>query len=413
MKKTVLSLLCLAAFPALASDLPPEIEAMKAITNAPMVKESEAGVDMESANDAKFKSGPYEYNVLMTGDRRKDEALRQTLSEWSIQVARPIRLPGKAALDREIGKKGLSTAEIARGDSLHESAKSLLHLWFTWMREKLQETEWKNQVKLLSEEVAVVEKRVRAGDAPRLELNLARAAADQAKFSELQAEMREDVAARNLTVNYPEIVLPEKPDPSDPEPVSESLEYWKDKILASNHAIRLARSRAERALLLSKRSREDRIPDPTIGVNYSSEYGGSQKVVGGLVSFPLPGDFRKAGARSAAAAAEMALQREVDVRRKTEADISSNYIMAKASYNGWEKSREAADGMIRNAHLVSVAYALGEASLSDLLTARRLSIESQLASRLAQVDALETRYRLKVDAHMLWDFDEGKNTRQQ
>ena len=413
MKKTVLSLLCLAAFPALASDLPPEIEAMKAITNAPMVKESEAGVDMESANDAKFKSGPYEYNVLMTGDRRKDEALRQTLSEWSIQVARPIRLPGKAALDREIGKKGLSTAEIARGDSLHESAKSLLHLWFTWMREKLQETEWKNQVKLLSEEVAVVEKRVRAGDAPRLELNLARAAADQAKFSELQAEMREDVAARNLTVNYPEIVLPEKPDPSDPEPVSESLEYWKDKILASNHAIRLARSRAERALLLSKRSREDRIPDPTIGVNYSSEYGGSQKVVGGLVSFPLPGDFRKAGARSAAAAAEMALQREVDVRRKTEANISSNYIMAKASYNGWEKSREAADGMIRNAHLVSVAYALGEASLSDLLTARRLSIESQLASRLAQVDALETRYRLKVDAHMLWDFDEGKNTRQQ
>ncbi len=413
MKKSVLSLLCLAAFPAFATDLPPEIEAMKAITNAPLVKESEAGVDMESANDTKLRSGPYEYNVQMTGDRRKDEALRQTLSEWSIQLARPIRLPGKAALDREIGEKGISTAEIARGDSLHESAKSLLHLWFTWMREKLQETEWKNQVKLLSEEVAVVEKRVRAGDAPRLELNLARAAADQAKFAELQAEMRESVAARNLTVNYPEIALPEKPDPSNPTPVSESLDYWKGKILASNHAIRLAKSQAERALLLSRRSREDQIPDPTIGVNYSSEYGGSQKVVGGLISFPLPGDFRKAGAKSAAAAAEMALQREVDVRRKTEANISSNYIMAKASYNGWEKSREAADGMIRNAHLVSVAYALGEASLSDLLTARRLSIESQLASRLAQVDALETRYRLMVDAHMLWDYDEGKNTRQQ
>jgi outer membrane protein TolC len=51
------------------------------------------------------------------------------------------------------------------------------------------------------------------------------------------------------------------------------------------------------------------------------------------------------------------------------------------------------------------AYQLGEGSLSDLLTARRLANEAQLASRLAQLDALELRYRLLLDAHRLWDLD--------
>ncbi len=51
------------------------------------------------------------------------------------------------------------------------------------------------------------------------------------------------------------------------------------------------------------------------------------------------------------------------------------------------------------------AYQLGEGSLSDLLTARRLANEAQLASRLTQLDALELRYRLLLDAHRLWDLD--------
>ena len=412
MKKSAFSLLCLAAFQTAAADLPPTGEVKQALENTPLVRAAASGIAMEGANEDRMKAGPYEYSVQMTGDQRRDDVLRQTLNEWSLQVTRPVRLPGKAGLDREIGRQGVEAARIAHGDSLHEAARTLLRMWFGWVREKVQESEWNTQARLLEEEVAVVEKRVRAGDAPRLELNLARAAADQAKFSELQAEMKEKVAAKVLAANFPEIVLPGNADLGDPSPIDESMAFWSEKILVHNHAIKLAESQAEQARLLAKKSREDAVPDPTVGVNYSSEYGGSQRVMGGIISFPLPGSYRKATAASAAASAEMALQRAADARRKVEGEISANYITAKASYNGWEKSREAAMGMTRNAKLVSTAYALGEASLSELLAARRLSIESQLASRLAQVDALETHYRLMVDAHMLWDFDEGDNTRQ-
>ena len=51
------------------------------------------------------------------------------------------------------------------------------------------------------------------------------------------------------------------------------------------------------------------------------------------------------------------------------------------------------------------AYQLGEGNLNDLLTARRLANEAQLAARLLQLEALELRYRLLLDAHQLWDFD--------
>ena len=44
------------------------------------------------------------------------------------------------------------------------------------------------------------------------------------------------------------------------------------------------------------------------------------------------------------------------------------------------------------------ANEFGEGSLNDLLTARRLANEAQLAARLSQLDALELRYRLLLDA---------------
>lgn len=406
-------ILLLAAFlsiPVQAADLPPLHEVENALAHAPAVKEQAAGIDLQRNNNARLEAGPYEYTVQMTGDRRRDDSIRQTLNEWSLQVSRPIRLPGKKAIDEDIGRQDMVTARLAHGDAMHESAKRLLGLWFAWLREKFREKAWHNQAGLLEKQMKVVEKRLHAGDAPKLDLTLAKAAFDQAGFSELQAKMNAAIAARRLSFNFPEISLPDNPVLSEPRPLTESEKFWREKILSQNHAILLARSKEKKAELQASRSRADNLPDPTIGINYSSEYGGNQRVVGGILSFPLPGDYRRASADGAAAAAEMAMQRELDVRRQVEADVSSNYIMAEASYNEWTKSLDAAKGMVRNADLVSSAYALGEVNLAELLAARRLAIESQLASQLAQIDALDARYRLMIDAHLLWDFDE--NTRQ-
>lgn len=57
------------------------------------------------------------------------------------------------------------------------------------------------------------------------------------------------------------------------------------------------------------------------------------------------------------------------------------------------------------------AYRLGEGSLNDWLAARRLANEAQLAARLSQLEALELRYRLLLDAHRLWNPGEEKPLR--
>ena len=58
--------------------------------------------------------------------------------------------------------------------------------------------------------------------------------------------------------------------------------------------------------------------------------------------------------------------------------------------------------MRSNAELVAKAYSLGESSLPYSLSARRFALESSLAEILAQLDANEARYRLLLDAHLLW-----------
>jgi outer membrane protein TolC len=66
-----------------------------------------------------------------------------------------------------------------------------------------------------------------------------------------------------------------------------------------------------------------------------------------------------------------------------------------------------------NADLVARAYSLGESSLSDVLSARRLALESSLTATLMQLDANEARYRLLLDAHLLWPLEthDGENTK--
>jgi outer membrane protein, heavy metal efflux system len=57
-----------------------------------------------------------------------------------------------------------------------------------------------------------------------------------------------------------------------------------------------------------------------------------------------------------------------------------------------------------NARLVQRAHALGESDLQAVLLARRQAVEAALAALQARVDALRARYRLLVDAHLIWDL---------
>jgi outer membrane protein TolC len=158
--------------------------------------------------------------------------------------------------------------------------------------------------------------------------------------------------------------------------------------------------------LLAQRSRADQMPDPTVGLRYSNEMAGNEKVAGVYISIPLSFGHRSAVAEGVAQQAAIAADQEAFVKRRLEGDIYAAHTQAVKSFDTWQQAHEAALAIRSNAELVGKAYSLGESSLSDSLTARRFALESSLAENLAQLDANEARYRLLLDAHQLWPLDE-------
>ncbi|MFO1205275.1 MAG: TolC family protein [Burkholderiales bacterium] len=388
-------------------DLPPESQVLAALTQHPAVLAAEADVQFEEANRRRLKAGTYEFHVRAEVQNRHVllDPGSTNYAEYGVAVERPVRLPGKATLDEEIGSEGVEVARLTRGAAMHDTSRRLLQLWFAWLREHAAVQQWLEQVAVLQQQVAITSKRLRAGDAPRLELNLAAAAASQAEASALQARTRESIARTELEQTFPGLRAPQTVVFVEPQPVTQPFDYWRDRIVEYNHEIARAREEVKRRELLVSRARADQTPDPTLGVRYMNEFGGAEKIAGMFVSMPIPGEARAASSQAAVAQVSLATQQESAALRMVGAEMSATYHGAVGAFDAAGKAREAADAMTRNADLTGRAYQLGESSLNDVLVARRLALEAGLALRNARLQAQEARYRLLLDAHLLWPID--------
>lgn len=388
------------------TDLPPRPQVEAALRQHINVQTATTGILLEQGNRNKLESGSYEFNLRAGGAQRNISSTGQVLREWDVAIERPLRLFNKGSIDSDIGAESISRAEFALGDARHEAARALLHLWFNWQREQAQAGQWQQQVDILAQQVQMTEKRMLAGDAPRMELNQAEGALAQARVSLQQADMRARLAASELLRPFPELALPPQPVLATPQPVDQALAYWQERILSDNHELRVMQSDSRIQQLQAERSSADRLPDPTVGLRYSNEKEGDEKVTGVYVSVPLSFGLRGTQAQIARHQAEIAHQREAATKRRLEGDIYAAYTHAVNGYQIWQQADRAASSVQQNADLVARAYTLGESSLSDTLNARRFALESRLAATLAQLDANEARYRLLLDAHQLWPLDE-------
>jgi cobalt-zinc-cadmium efflux system outer membrane protein len=386
-------------------DLPPHALVDAALDSHIDVLNAEVGVQIEHANQRRWNSGNYEFNIRAGSAKRQITSTAQKLNEWDVAIERPVRLINKVLIDSDIGEESVIRANHALSDARHETGRTLLHLWFNWQREQAQAAQWKQQVDILKQQALTTEKRLAAGDAPRMELSQANAAVSQATVAWQQSKMRSELAGNELMRQFPVIVLPSKLTPSEPRPIPEKFEHWKQAILNHNHELEMVRSDKRIKQMLAQRGRADRLPDPTIGLRYSNEVGGAEKVAGVYVSVPLSFGLRSSHADNAEQQAEIAANRESMVTLRLESDIFTAHTQAVSSYQIWLQARDAAASIRQNAELVTRAYSLGESSLSDTLTARRLALESTLSENLMRLDANEARYRLLLDAHQLWTTD--------
>lgn len=405
----VASLTGLAQADELTPNLPPAELVTKVLGASPGVRAATGQVHVEEAHRRRLEAGGYEWNLRLGGQQRRTYpagAPNERFGEWNAALERPLRLPGKAALDAELGAAGVSVAQIVLDDALHEAQRSLLRTWFTWLKEDSTASQWAEQVSLLAQQAAAVRRRQQLGDAARLEAVQADAASAQAEASLAQARVREQVAAEDLRRRFPGLPLTAPQRIAEPEPIPGSAGEWVEAIVAQSHELGRARREAQRAQLGATRVDRERMPDPTFGVLASRERGGEEQVIGAYISIALPGAGRRATADAARAEADVAYQREAAALQQITAEAATLFRSASAARAAWQAGEAAAAGLARAADMASRAYQLGEGSLDNLLTARRLANEARLSARLMSLDALELRYRLLLDAHRLWDSDD-------
>ncbi len=388
------------------ASLPPQEMVRNTLEQLPQVKAARNGIDLEEANAGRLRAGPYEWTVKGGVQRRTETVSSTRYRENELAMERPMRWFGKGDKDRVLGEQRVKTAGFALADTWHEAGRAFLRNWFDAMREARTAARLQEQADLLKQQSDIVRKRVKAGDAPRVELMLTETEYDRASAAQRQAEQRAARMLSALQSQYPGMQLRVPQPLPEPAPLAGGAGEWKQRILADNHEIELARSMADQEKLNAERLALDRVPDPTFGVRMAQERDRQEKIVGVTFSIPLSGSLRRSQHEAGLAQARIAEDKAMQVTVKAESEAMSVAMNAEAAYETWHRLAQVAKQTDDNTALVSKAYSLGEASLSELLLARRQSMEAAASAEAMQLDALEAQARLLLDAHLIWQFEE-------
>jgi outer membrane protein TolC len=382
--------------------LPTEL-ARQLLEQDPGVAAARAGLAVAQQEAGILDQSPYEWVARITGQQR---ALNNgpRYREWNAGIERTIRLPGKTAADRNIGKATIEESQAGYGEALHEAARELVALWVEWLAAERARELAANNFQSIQESLASVEKRFRAGDTSKLDLSIALAELAEQRRMDNDAKTQASAAWARLSTRFPGVNRQMVALPA-PLPMGENAAFWRDRILAQSDELKLVQFRMQKAHAIAQRGHADKVPDPTLGVYTASETGGNERISGIMVTLPIPGGMRDS--RRAKAIADVEVWRhEVELKkRQLETQIASAVVTAQGAYDSLQIANEGAAAMQENARLMQRAYALGEAELQALLLARRQATAVMNNALQAQAAALKDYYGLLVDAHLVWDLD--------
>jgi len=388
------------AQPATPFDLPPAELARAAIEQEPSVVKARYALEAAGHAGRRIAASPYEWSVGVDGQRRRYDTGGDS-NEWAARIERPIRIGGKAELDRGLGD---ATERIARAElaqARHEAARALADLWVDWLAAIQARELAREQLGFAESSASAVAGRRKAGDASLLDLNAAQADAAEARrqFDAVQAQ--EAKAILRLRARFPSLVMEPR---SLSEPVELDMEevQWRERVLAESETLRIMQESLKRAELTADRARADRIPDPTVGIYTASEARRSERIVGVSVSIPLGGTYRRETMQEALKQVDVTRAELERQRKEVDLAIAETINDARTALRRWRLAEQSAQMARENARLGQRGYALGEGDLQSLLLLRRQSVDAVGASLSSRIEALKARNRLLVDAHLIW-----------
>ena len=381
--------------------LPTEI-ARPLLEQDPSVAAARAGLNVALEEAGILDKSPYEWVARATGQQRRVEN-GNNYNEWNVGIEHGIRLPGKATVDRNLGKLVIEESQAAYGEALHEAARELMASWLDWLAAENAHKLAEDNLQSVRENLTSVEKRVRAGDASKLDVNIAQAELAEQKRLANDAKTQASVTWSRLFTRFPGVkrevvVLPK------PALIGEDTTPWKERILFESDELKIVQVKMRIAQANADRARANEVPDPTLGLHTASEVGGRERISGITFSIPIPGGLRNSRSAKASSEAEVSRQEVEVTRRELESAIASALVNAQGYYDSVQIADEGTATMQQSASLMQRAYSLGEAELQALLLSRRQATAAMNNSLQAQATALKAYYGLLVDAHLIWDL---------
>ena len=386
--------------------LPEARSVVAALAASPAMQAAQSHIEAERAVQRQYHVGPHEWTATATAARRdQSRPSAENTVEWELGLERALRLPGKSAAYDRAGERRVAQAQMALRKVWGEQARLLLERHATWLREREGERLWRAQATLLQQYVATVAQRQRLGDAALIERAQAEAAGAQAEAQLATSSGRARAALDTLAQLFPGLALqPAAPLPV-PEPLAGSEAEWTAAQL--RHSPELAAALGETAVAQAQLGIDaaERQGDPTVGVRVGRARSSAEQTVGLVLMVPFGGDYRAAGEAASRARAEAAAWQQADTQRRVQAEAHQRLSEVLLSFAAWQRHADAAQRLAQAADSLARGYQLGEGSLADLLAARRLANEQQLAATASQVEVWLSRQRLQLEAGALWPLD--------
>lgn len=349
-------------------------------------------------------AGPHEWALRLQAQRRQMQDGGSPSREWQAHLERPLRINGKAALDAQLGDAERELARALLGEARHESARALADLWVGELAARRREALAAAQVNLAEANLAAVQKRRRAGDAALLDEQQAQADLGEARRELALARTVRAKAVAALATRFGAEV-PADADLGESSEPAFAESAWHARVMEEADTLKARQAELQRARLAAARARADRVADPVVGVFTASEARGSERLLGLSLTLPFGGTHREQRSLQLAREADMAEAAVEQARREVDLQAREAWADAEGSRERWRLSRETARLGAENARLVQRAYALGEADLQTLLSARRQAALASTAALEAQAEALRSEARLLIDAHQVWDLE--------
>ncbi|WP_296594933.1 TolC family protein [Phenylobacterium sp.] len=385
--------------------LPPDSLIRTALDEDPSVGEAEARLAAARAEARQLAVGEHETTLIAGFDDRRVRG-EGRYGEWTAQLSRGLRLPGKAALDRTAGRFGEKAASDGVEDARHHASLELAARWIAWA-EAAERTEIDAaEVEAYRAEVRALERRVELKDAALLDLQVAQGALARARAAHQQSVSAERRAALELRNLHPGLAPERSPALTPPQPPERPFAAWPELIVARSHELTMARADADREQALARRARLDRVADPSLGIRTFNERGGDETGVGIFVSIPFGGPRRSAIADRQVAAASGAEARYRMMERTIRMTAQTDTAAAETALAAWREAESARLASGTAAERIARAYALGERDLADRLAAERQAFEARRFELAARAEAQRTLLKMALDAHELWLSEE-------